>query len=267
MRGGLALLSAVALLSACGDPQAPVVARVLVCGESVARVVLALSAGRRVLGADSASRSLPGLGATADLGDACSDAPVLAPSLAAEVALLDGNAPGLAGQLGARGMQTRVLAPGDLNGVLSVYRELGSLLGADTRALALQAEMTRGISAIAARRHGRPRRRVAWLLEAPDAGGQQVVVGGVGIQHELLELAGAENAFHAPSTPRHRVSGGELLAAAPELLLVATGATGLREPALAEKTRRLPEALLRAPILDPLDRVRALYALLYPEPD
>ena len=266
MRQALILLIASVGLAACDvDVPAPDRgAQVLVCGEEIARLVVAMGAGSSVLGADSASRSHTGLSAVADLGDSCEAAPALAPSIGVDVTLLDGSVPGLADRLFAQGVHFRVLAPTTLNGVLDSYRELGSLLAMESRALILSARITRGISAIAVRRDGKTRLRVAWILD-PDADtGSWHAVGASGILHELLELAGAENAFHESLTASHLASEKELVRAGAEVVLADTGSTALRNLGLAAEVRAVPRALRRLPILDPLARVEALHAILYP---
>jgi ABC-type hemin transport system substrate-binding protein len=239
--------------------------RVLVCGEEIARVVVALGAGPNVLGADSASRTVPGLGATADLGAECSDAPAIAEDLAAEVVLLDGRNPELRGELDARGIRNRVFSPLSLDEVVRDYHELGALLAVEARAMILVATITNGISAIAVRRDGRTRLNVAWILSLTQDTGPWDAVGSTGILHELLELAGAENAFHGSTLPRHRVDTSRLAGVSPDIVLDSTGGSELRDQHQTLEVRTVPAALTRQPILDPLARVEALHALLYPD--
>jgi ABC-type Fe3+-hydroxamate transport system substrate-binding protein len=84
--------------------------------------------------------------------------------------------------------------------------------------------------------------------------------------HEMLELAGAENAFHE-GTERKHVTQAAVVAAAPDLVLDATGATPSDPLGLPDalEIRRVPPGWSELPALDPLTRIRGLHALLYPE--
>ena len=240
-------------------------AQALVCGDQIADILLDLGAGPNVVAADTASRSRVGLAATADLGKRCRDVNVIAKTLPIDIALLGEAESKLASGLELQGIQVIVLAPTSLEGVFGMYRDLGLLFAADSRARILNATIIRGISAIAVKRDGRTRLKVAWLLNPVGDAGDWEVAGGVGILHELLELAGAENAFHVPLTARHRVSGRELASAAAQLLLVSTEAQTVPDSALVAELRLVPAALSQDTIFDPLERVEALHAILYPD--
>jgi ABC-type hemin transport system substrate-binding protein len=239
--------------------------RVFICGREITRVVVALGAEPGVLGADTASRSFPTLSAAADLGKNCSDAPALAESLDVDVVLLDDNDPELLAELEARRIRNRVFSPITLDEVVRDYHELGALLAVETRAMMLVGAITNGISAIAVRRDGRTRVSVAWILSPVPDRDSWDAVGSTGLMHELLELAGAENAFHGSVLPRHRVSTSELGDITLDLVLDSTGGTELRDLRPGIEVRTAPAALTRQPILDPLARIEALHALLYPE--
>jgi len=144
-------------------------------------------------------------------------------------------------------------------------RSVGALFAVETRALNLVAEITRGISAIAVTRDGRTRLNVAWILPPTRNTDSLEAVGSTGLLHELLELAGAENAFHGTVAPRHRVSPSELADVAADLVLDSTGGTALMDLGLTAEIRRAPAAITRRPILHPLARVEALHELLYPD--
>lgn len=265
------LLVSIAVLGlACdagsGDapPVAPPEPGLVVCGEAVAERVTALGAGARVVAADEASRSLPGLRAAASLGAGC-DADA-ASRARADLALLSGPAGEGAERFAARGLRVLVLAPASLNEVVDLHHALGALLGRELRARVLVAEMTSAISQIATRRDGRSRRRVAWLIARDDEHAGWIAVGPSGLLHEILELAGADNAFHAsapgPSRDALRpVDAAALAAASPDLVLVDPG---LPQPDLATPVEQAPPGLSRPPILDPVPRVVRLHELLYP---
>lgn len=252
-----ALLAGLGLVLAWGcdsggrePPPVRVTPRVLACGVPAADCLAAFGALDELAGADSVSRTLYGLDPALDLGKDCADAPARAPARRPLVALLAGPAADRAPALEARGIGALALAPASLNEVIDLHQRLGALLGRERRAAILVAEMTREIGALAVRRDGRSRLRVAWILDDPGAGGRREVVGGSGILHEILELAGADNAFHTPARPRLRVSEAEIARVDPDLVLAADGT---------------PLEIARLPILDPLSRVRELQAYLYPD--
>ena len=124
----------------------------------------------------------------------------------------------------------------------------------------IAASLTREVSEIAILRDGRTRLSVAWVIGRDPL----VVVGGSGLLHELLELAGAENAFHTPGEARLDVTTAELTARQPDVVLFAP-AFSVAVP--GAKSVSVDPGLARLPLLDVPTRVRALYAALYPGQD
>jgi ABC-type Fe3+-hydroxamate transport system substrate-binding protein len=221
--------------------------RMLSLARGTSELVVELGAADGVVGADPASRELPELAQSAELDALDENALALALSLRPDFALfLADEAPPFARALEKRGVRSYVFSPHSANDVLGAVHRLGALLGRETSAATLAARMTREIAAYATRRDGRERRVVAWLLRSDPP----TVVGGSGLLHELLELAGAENAFHgppdAPTGEQLVVRPDELHGERIDLVLVA------------------PE-LSALPALDLTARVAGLYALLYPE--
>lgn len=231
----------------------------------VSRLLVELGVGARVVGADSASLALPELADAVDLGPAAVDCAGLARALRAELAIGLGDAQGraLAEALEAQGVATTLLAPRSANEVIEAVHRLGALLRRETRARTVAARISREVSEIAMRRDGRERLVAAWLLERDPV----VVVGGSGLLHELLELAGAENAFHGPQDERIPATPEELSLRAPDVLLDASGvAPGAEDPlqASAQRLVAVPPELARLPALDLVQRVERLHTLLYP---
>lgn len=257
-----ACLGAIVLLQGCDepviDPGWTPDLQLLVCGPDVAERVVALGSAAAIQGADTASLGIPGVGEPVDLGSDCERAAEIAPELPVDLALVAGEAEGIVEALEALGVRTRVLAANSLNEITQAHHDLGALLGRDDRARILVAEMTRGISAIATLRDGEERTRVAWLVDVGGAPGEYVAVGATGILHEILELAGADNAFHS-GAPRLSVDGRAIAEARPDLVLVSS------QIRVELAVLPVPAELSRLPILDPLPRVQRLHALLYPE--
>ena len=268
-----AVLAIAALSGACGraetvaEPPAQLEPPPLVLSLSrdVSELLVELGVGASVVGADSASLAVPGLVNAVDLGLGGEHAADLANALRVDLAIGLGDATGqaLAAALEQRGVSTVLLAPRSSNEVMEALQRLGAIVHREKRAAIIAARITREVSEINTRRDGRPRLVAAWLLEQDPP----VVVGGTGLLHELLELAGADNAFHGPQGERIRVTSAELAASAADLWLDSTGAprgaASLVVPSGVPLTVVPPE-LARLPALDLVSRVRRLHALLYP---
>jgi ABC-type hemin transport system substrate-binding protein len=266
-RLGRALWTCAALALACGPSpgeegsREPAPARIVSVGAELGRILVDLGLGPSVVGVDSPSLAAPELAHALDLGEGAALSAELARSLAPELVLVLGGpsdpAAAFAAALAAQGIPAHVLAPRDANGVLDAIARIGRLGGRELRAAALAARLTREVAEVATRRDGLSRLRVAWVI----GGEPLVVVGGSGLLHELLELAGAENAFHTPQGERLAVAPAELAARAPDVVL---GAPALLPAVPGAQRVAADPALAALPLLDLPARVRALYALLYP---
>jgi iron complex transport system substrate-binding protein len=262
-----ALAAALAIACGSGDPRGdladPPPPRILSLSLDVSASLVELGLGPSVVGADRASLSLPELSRAVDLGDPGEFSLELARGLRPElvVGLATDAGARLAQALEADGVPAHLFETRSANDVLEAVHRLGGILRRETRAAALAARMIQEVSAVATLRDGRSRLRVAWVLERDPL----VVVGGTGLLHELLELAGAENAFHGPPEERLSVSVDELAARAPEVVLVPPGAPAPQDlPALAgARALVVPPELAALPLLDLPGRVRALHRVLY----
>ncbi len=261
-----ALLSGVGLALACepsapAPPPEPPSPRIVSLGGDLAGLLVELGVGPSVVGVDSPSLEIPELTHALDLGDPADLSLALArgarPDLVLVLAEPSHPAAGFARTLEREGVPAHVLTPLDANGVVAEIHRVGRLVGRELRAANLVARLTQEVSEIATLRDGRHRSTAAWVLEVEPL----VVVGGSGLLHELLELAGAENAFHTPRDHRLVITPAELGAVAPEVVLVPSGVGPLLTGA-----RRIPidPALAALPLLDVASRVRSLHAALYP---
>lgn len=233
--------------------------RILSLSRGVSEIVIELGLAPQIVGADRASLALPELADSADLGAPDADALPLAVALRPDLALFSGDAlPPFGQALEAKGIRSYVLAPRNANEVLAAIDRIGVLVGRETRATALSARVTREVSAVAQRRDGRRRLVVLWLLRRDPPR----VVGGIGLLHEVLELAGAENAFHGQAEPQSVIDPAELAKTRADLVLDATGTPG---PPLVPGVGvlEIPPELASLPALDLASRVARLYALLY----
>jgi ABC-type Fe3+-hydroxamate transport system substrate-binding protein len=232
----------------------------------VSRILLDLGVGGEIIAADTASRGLPGIAGAVDLGelDPASLARLqqLAPDLA--LGLADEPSGVYAAKLEALGIRVVLLAPRSANEVDAAVLRIGDLVGREARARVVAARTAREVSQIATRRDGRSRLRVALVIRCDPI----AVAGGAGLVHETLELAGAENVFHEPGIEERRVTGSELAARAPEVILDASGSEPA-SPCLAAgapgaRVESLPARLASLPGLDLAARVRSLHEILYP---
>ncbi len=135
---------------------------------------------------------------------------------------------------------------------------MGELVAREGRARIEIAHIIHSVSSIAVRRDGRTRRNVAWVID----GEPLTVVGATGLLHELLELAGAENAFHDPSGSQFEVTPDEIRERSPDIVLLPAGQEELAI-ALGLPSRIVPLELSRVPTLEPVARLTALYEILY----
>jgi ABC-type hemin transport system substrate-binding protein len=198
-----------------------------------------------------------------DLGERCALAPDEASRLAPALrVLLDGEPDDArARALAERGVETVVLAPRSANEIAAAHHELASRLGRPDLGIRSMARLTGEVSAIATRRDGLARHRVIWIV----ARDPLVAVGGAGLLHEILELAGGENGIHGEPDERRTVTPEEIAASAPDLVLDSSGAAEALALPASIPVRRLAPGLARVPALDLAGRVRAVYAALYPE--
>ena len=251
--------------AAAPEPPPEPVPLLLSLSPEVSRLIVELGVGREVVGADTASLALPELAEAVDLGPNAERGAELASALRAQRAIGLGDARGraLALRLEAQGVPTTLLAPRSANEVVEAVHRLGNVLRRETRATAVAARIARDVSRVATRRDGRARLVAAWLLERDPP----VVVGGGGLLHELLELSGAENAFHGPLEERLATTPEALAALKLDVLLDASGAAPDAAPLGPEGVRLqpVPPELATLPALDLVERVTRLHALLYPE--
>jgi len=247
------------------DPPGPSPLRIVSLSPDVSMLLRELGAGGEIVAVDGASARLDGLGGPIDLGTleppAVAAVAALDPDLA--IGLADARVLAFAEGLREAGVRVVLLDPRSANEVDAAVLRVGALVGRETRARTVAAGVARDVSRIATARDGRSRRRVVLLVDCEPA----TVVGGAGLVHETLELAGAENVFHEPEHELRTIGAGELAARAPEWVLDASG----REPAArcfdagawGARVVPVPPALVALPALDLLPRVRALHALLY----
>lgn len=267
----VAAFTLVALAAQCREdrpasptpPTAPEPPRLVSCTPEVTRLLVELGAGGAIVGADSLSlREIP-FATALDLGPGCASALDAAAGMVPALAVLLGGAgdEALAAGLAERGLETLVLGPRNANQVAAAHHRVAERLGVPLRGSLSVARLTREVSAIATRRDGLSRVRVVWIV----ARDPLVVVGSGGMLHEVLELAGAENAYHGSADERRSIAAAEITASAPDLVLDSSGGAKRLPLPRQIRVRRIAPELATVPALDLAARVRALHGELYPD--
>ena len=227
--------------------------RIVSLSPEISRVLVKVGAAHQVVAAEHVSCLAPDLAHVLDLGDACAIGPATVRALDADLVLaLAGDcAPG-----DPADPRRVVLEAADLDGALRAWLRIGELVGRDAEAARAVDDWTRALGRIAMSRDGQGRLRVVWVVSREPLR----AVGPSGVLHELLELAGAENAIHEGEA---RLDPGELLAAAGiDRVLDSSGAPGALEGTSAPVLRVDPR-VADLPLLDPIERVSGLHAALY----
>jgi iron complex transport system substrate-binding protein len=148
----------------------------------------------------------------------------LRPSLV--LATAEGNPRALVGHLTRVGIPVFAVKPEGYAGILDATRELGRVLQAQAPASALvrgtEEQAARILRAVA----GRPRPRVLYLVWSDPL----VAAGPASFIHDLIQIAGGENVVRERTVPSPRVSLEEVVARAPEVILVASHLDAMDRP-------------------------------------
>lgn len=189
-------------------------------------LLLALGASASLVGVDRESQGLPGLGGlpVVELADAVALEPdlVLVPRLPPA-----DEAP--ATRLRAAGSELVEVAPHDLDDAFALCRSLGSRLVGSARAEAFLSSLGTQLAQISGASFGRVRPRIAAVVAVEPF----ELAGGHSFATDLIEIAGGRSVTHELEEQRIPTSGGDLLATAPDLVLM----TGSELPSRSEQER------------------------------
>lgn len=167
--------------------------------------------------------------------------------------------PATAERLDAAGIPHLAVRPDGIADVLRIAARLGRLVGEGGRARALTDRIEAELDSVRSRVRGLPRPRVAYVV-----GGTPPWVAGPGtFVHELIGVAGGENAFGDLGELYPVVSPEEFVAREIDLLLVPPGAS--LDRALREIPRRTVPPGLQRPGPHLHEGARALARILHPE--
>ncbi len=237
---------------------------IVVCHPEITKVFVRLGVTSVLLGADSDSLRIDGVPQVIDAGPGCGlstrfeTTPIPATILKLRNAQSESSLPLSAGA--DSGPRQITLDAGSLDEIVAAIRRVGNIAEHAERTQIEIARITHTIGSIAVRRDGLARLNVAWILDREPL----TVVGATGLLHELLELAGGENAFHDRIGSRFEVTVEEIQDRSPDLVLVSTAREEFAEK-LKLPVRRIPRELSRVPTLEPVVRLTALHEVLYPE--
>lgn len=142
------------------------------------------------------------------------------------LATAEGNPRDRVAELTRLGIPVFAVKPDGYAGVLASISTLGRVLRAEAEAAALSQEMERRTASIRRAVGGRPRPRVLYLVWADPL----IAAGPSTFIHDLIGMAGGENVVRERAVPYPRLSWEEVLASAPEVILVATHAEGGDRP-------------------------------------
>ncbi|MFQ5515294.1 MAG: ABC transporter substrate-binding protein [Myxococcota bacterium] len=210
-------------LVACGDP--PPASSVAASGErrivslspALTRTLLVLGARDELVAVDRYSRRLPGLASLPSLGG------VFHPDLERTLELRPTLVLGVAGveqrpffnRLREQGIEVREIAAQTLAEVLASFERVGAALGRAQSGAELAARVRAELGAIERSTAGRPRPRVALVLERDPL----YVVGRGAFLGELIGIAGGKNVFADLRAPYPRVSLEALAERRPDVIL------------------------------------------------
>ncbi len=220
MKRGLVLLGALALLgsAACSQESVPMSGRrVISLAPSITRILQALNAQGDLVGVDTFSSRLPGLGSVPSVGGFYNPdlerIVELSPSLV--IAVWSEQQHTTLASLGAHGIRIEEIAPDTLEEVLETFVFVGALVERAAEADALVARVRAGLEAVRRSVAGRASRTTAIVLEREPL----YVVGGGSFAHALVEIAGGRNVFGDLTAPYPSVSLEVLASRAPDVII------------------------------------------------
>ena len=239
--------------------------RVVSLSPTASGVLLDLGAAGALIGVDSASRDLGGLGELPVVDLAASVD--LAPDLVVVPTLTTGDQV-VVERLREAGSDVVEFAPHDFDDAYGLCRSLGLRLGRVEEARAYVRDHSRELALMSAASFGFQRPRVAAVVSVAPL----EIAGGHSFITDLIEIAGAESVTHGNDDLRVSMGRAELLAAAPDLVLVTSA-----EPMSEAERRQLRELLSDGPevafvafdrqdfwLHDALDTARQIRELVQP---
>lgn len=194
--------------------------RIVSTAPSVTEMLYALGLGGRVVGVTSYCRYPPEAVERPKIGD------YLRPNLEAIVALkpdlvvMEATGVRRAERLPALKLNVLEVDDGTLAGIYESLRKIGAAAGVPERAATLCSKIQAALEEVRRRTRGLARRRLLFVAgRAPARLEDLIVVGRGSYLNELIEIAGAHNAFGDVAAPYLKVSLEQVLARNPEVIV------------------------------------------------
>jgi len=141
-----------------------------------------------------------------------------------------GNPRDRVAQLRRLNIPVYAVKPEGYAGILASLEALGRLLRAEETAAALVQDMRGRVAAVRRAVSGRPRPRVLYLVWADPL----IAAGPASFIHDLIGMAGGDDVVRQRSVPYPRLGWEEVVALAPEVIVVASHANGSGRPPVGE---------------------------------
>jgi iron complex transport system substrate-binding protein len=221
--------------------------RVISLVPSVTEMIFAMGAGSIVVGVSSYDHYPPDVERLPRLGALVDPDFERILTLRPDLVIVYGSQEDLVRRLTAAGIASFSYQNGGLDNVTATIRRLGDRLGRTGDARELEARIESGLDRVRQTVSGRPRPRTA-LIFGREGGSLRGLYasGGVGFLHDLVELAGGDDAFGDVRRENLQVSTEMLLARRPDVVIEIHASEGWTPARLAEE-RHVWDALPALP--------------------
>lgn len=230
------------VLAACASPAPQPAAapqRIVSLIPAVTETLFAIDAGAKVVGVGSFD-TYPAEAATRPrVGGLIDPDTERILSLRPDLVFLYGSQEDLARQLQAAGIRIETYRHGRLSDVVSGIRQIGSIVGHESRANEVASGIEAKIAAVRARVASRPHPSTLIVFGREEGTLRGIYAsGGEGFIHEMVEAAGGRNVF--ADVPRENVQASleSIIERRPELILEIRAGTTPRGPTWEDDTRR-----------------------------
>ena len=210
----------VALLFACVSGTAAQQQRVVSLVPALTEMLFAIGAGPQVAGVGSFDTFPPEVARLPRVGALLDPDTERILSLRPNLVLIYGSQTDLQQQMTRAKIGTYVYRHGGIDTIFESFRDLGNATGHRAEADRVVRNLQSRLDAVRARVRGRPKPRVLLVIgRQPKTLRELYVSGGRGFLHEMLEIAGGQNAFADVAGESAQPSQETLLTRAPEMVI------------------------------------------------
>jgi len=195
--------------------------RIISLSPSNTEILFALGLGGKVVGTDDYSDYPAAAKQLTHVGSAYPSFSIeTIVSLEPDIAFAFGyTLPDYVSQIESLGIPVIVLAPKDINGVMSDIELMGRITGSSAQAEKLTADMQNSLSAIEAKIKGAATPRVLWEFDATDPG-KPWVAGPGSFNDVLITLAGGQNIGASGPTSSWQMNSEDIIKADPQIIIL-----------------------------------------------